>query len=79
MNSSSSELLAACGEALFGPRWQSEIARLLRVNDRTVRYWVAGTNPIPPGVWGEIKAELRTRVHVLSALTEKLKEPGIAP
>lgn len=61
MNSSSSELLAACGEALFGPRWQSDMARLLSVNDRTVRYWVAGTSPVPAGVWRDITAALRAR------------------
>lgn len=68
MNSSNSELLAACGEALFGPRWQSDLARLLSVNDRTVRYWVAGTNPVPPGVWGEIGAALAEREKIVSRL-----------
>jgi hypothetical protein len=39
-------LLRAAGEALYGPRWQSELARELGVSDRTMRRWIAG-DPIP--------------------------------
>lgn len=31
--------LAELGEALFGPRWQSQLAREFGVTDRTVRRW----------------------------------------
>ena len=33
----SASLLQEVGEALFGPRWQTNVARELKVSDRTVR------------------------------------------
>jgi hypothetical protein len=53
--------LAAAGAALYGPRWQSELARSLGVSDRTMRRWLSGENPIPAGVWGDCCALLRVR------------------
>lgn len=41
--------LATIGEALYGPRWQSALARLLGVDDRTVRRWLAADRAIPEG------------------------------
>lgn len=36
------------GEALYGPRWQTSLARdLVVVTDRTVRRWSEGEHPIP--------------------------------
>ena len=34
--------LRSHGERIFGPRWQSSLARALPVNPRTVRAWLAG-------------------------------------
>lgn len=48
------ETLRAAGAVLYGPAWQSELARQLGVAGRTVRYWIAGDRPIPPGVWVDI-------------------------
>lgn len=48
------DTLRAAGAVLYGPAWQSELARQLGVADRTVRYWVAGERPIPAGVWADI-------------------------
>ena len=39
--------LKSAGEALYGPRWQSALARRLGVDDRTVRRWLAGDREIP--------------------------------
>lgn len=36
------ELIRAVGNALYGPRWQCELARALRMGDRTVRQWLSG-------------------------------------
>ena len=47
-------LLHNVGAALYGPRWQSELARALGVSDRTVRRWAAGTHPIPAGLYLEL-------------------------
>lgn len=39
--------LAIAGLALYGPRWQAEMARALGVSRRTVVRWVAGEYAIP--------------------------------
>lgn len=44
------KLLRETGEALYGPRWQSEIGRDLNVSDRTIRRWLAGADDVPAGV-----------------------------
>ena len=54
--------LARCGIALYGERWQSDLARALGVSDRSVRAWVAGTRSIPEGVWGDLRRLLQERV-----------------
>ena len=46
--------LIALGQYLHGERWQSPLSRDLRVNDRTMRHWAKGTQPIPHGVENEI-------------------------
>lgn len=40
-------LLKEVGTTLYGSRWQSELARELKVRDRAVRHWIAGKRPIP--------------------------------
>lgn len=39
--------LRAAGERLYGPEWQTALARRLRTTDRTVRRWAAGAAEIP--------------------------------
>ena len=51
--------LRQAGEGLYGPRWQSALARRLRVDDRTVRRWLAGDREIPGPV--ETACELLTK------------------
>lgn len=64
--------LREAGEALYGPRWQSDLARALNVSDRTVRRWGAGQNEIPAGVWAELRTLLKTRGMALAAVRRKL-------
>lgn len=49
------------GEALFGPDWQSPLARELDVSLRTVQRWARGDYDIPLGVWFEIGEHCRHR------------------
>lgn len=42
------EELRAAGEAIWGGRWQTPLARRIGVDPRTVRYWVAGKVEVPP-------------------------------
>jgi hypothetical protein len=53
--------LRALGETLYGPRWQSQLARALPVNPRTVRYWLSGKRQIRPHVAERIRS-LRNEV-----------------
>jgi hypothetical protein len=68
----SSYLLKWCGEALYGTRWQSELARDPNVTDRTVRRWVEGSSNVPERVYGGLvrlcedrRAELDELIKVL--------------
>jgi hypothetical protein len=69
-----SRLLVECGEALFGPRWQSELARELAVSDRTVRRWVAGTSEVPPGLYVDLLRLTQERAAALDALGPRLRK-----
>lgn len=64
----SSRLLKRCGEALYGPRWQSELARDLKVADRTVRRWVDGSSDVPDGVYLELLGLCNARAAELDDL-----------
>jgi DNA-binding transcriptional regulator YiaG len=68
----SPQLLSEAGAALYGPRWQSELARALKVSDRTMRRWAAGEWPVPPNVWQELRAILKVHGHAIAAVRRKL-------
>jgi hypothetical protein len=58
----STELLIAAGEALYGERWQTPLARDLGLPDgRRVRQWLAGERPIPASVWDTLPVLLESR------------------
>ena len=67
-------LLVECGEALYGPRWQSELARDLQVSDRTMRRWVAGTHDVPAGLYLDLLRLTQERAAVLDALAPRLRK-----
>lgn len=69
-----SRLLVECGEALYGPRWQSELARDLQVSDRTMRRWVAGTTDVPAGLYLDLLRLTQERAAVLEALAPRLRK-----
>jgi DNA-binding transcriptional regulator YiaG len=59
------------GEALYGPLFQSALARDLGVSDRTMRRWVAGTHEPPEGLQDELRALVRARIALLQKLLPK--------
>lgn len=65
-------LLARCGQALYGPLWQTPLAQALAVNDRTVRRWASGASPIPAAVWPELYELLADRRGDLHSLMAEL-------
>lgn len=69
-----SRLLAEAGEALYGPRWQSDLARDLDVSDRTMRRWAAGTSDVPAGLYTDLLRLTQERAAKLDALAPRLRE-----
>lgn len=63
--------LEAAGEALYGPAWQSALARDLDVNLRTMQRWAAGEAE-PPDLRHELAALCRMRGNALAALADRL-------
>jgi len=68
----SPDLLREVGEALYGPRWQTDIARDLDVANRTVRRWAVGARPIPADLSDDLRSLLRARGMALAAVRRKL-------
>ena len=67
-------LLSEIGEALYGPRWQSELARVLGVNIRTAQRWAAGDTTPPPGVYADLAKIAGERRISIGTLLPRLKE-----
>jgi hypothetical protein len=65
-------LFREAGEALFGPRWMSEMARALDISDRTVRRWDEGSYPVPAGVLADVRALLKSRGMAMASVRRKL-------
>jgi hypothetical protein len=66
------DLLSRVGLALWGAHWQSPLARVLSVNDRTVRRWVSGESPVPSGIWGDLDGIIRERSEGLDTLSDEV-------
>lgn len=63
--------LETVGEALFGSRWQTDLADALGVSDRTMRRWKADPSEIPETVWDDCRKLLSDRAtHVAKVLTK---------
>ena len=59
--------LRSAGEALFGPRWQSDLAAVLGVHRDTVRSWARGRTAISAGAAAEIRGLLAARRDEIDA------------
>lgn len=68
-----SRLLRDAGEALYGPRWQSDLARDLGVADRTMRRWLAGADDMPPGVALDLWRLCEERAQAIDDVRGRLK------
>ncbi|KQY83734.1 hypothetical protein [Pelomonas sp. Root1444] len=71
-----SRLLVEAGEALYGPRWQTDLANDLGVSDRTVRRWAAGTQDVPQGAYTDLLRLTQERAGLLDSLAGRLREVG---
>jgi hypothetical protein len=62
---------------MFGGQWQSSIASELGIGERTVRRFVAGTSPIPMGVWTDLRLRLFNKGVEVHRMHERLT--GLLP
>lgn len=67
-----SELIKA-GQALYGERWQTDLARDLGLSDaRRIRQWLSNERKIPPSIWGDIAGLLRHRQIIVGAVFDDI-------
>lgn len=64
-------VLQSAAETIYGPEWQTPLARDLRVALRTVQRWAAGEMQ-PPDVRAELIVICRQRSKHLRTLAKKL-------
>ena len=64
------ELLRRAGEALYGPRWQSELARDLDISDRSMRTWAK--SGAPESATAEIIVLLEKRTADIAELVAEI-------
>jgi hypothetical protein len=57
---------------LYGPTWQSALARALDVSLRNVQRWASGEREPGPRTWAKIAALLRQRNAELDAILAQL-------
>lgn len=63
---SEQKLLALVGNVLYGERWQTDLARDLRLSDgRRIRQWLSLDRTIPDGVWDDLAKLLADRKLVI--------------
>ena len=66
-------LITEAGLALYGPLWQSQMARDTGHSVRTVQRWAAGTEPRAK-VYAELLALMAARVAALGTLMQRLQK-----
>ena len=69
----SAELIRAIGEALYGPRYESELADALGINRRTVRRWRSGSTIPGAGPWRALLDLVVSRAGELEKLASELR------
>ena len=68
-------MIRMTGEALYGPRWQRQLARVFGKNERTVRGWLEGRGRPKPGVLAELGAVLRQQSARLACIADEIDPP----
>ena len=66
------DALAKAGATLYGPRWQSDLARDLEVSGRTIRRWATGAEPMGERHWQRLIDLLDQRAVDCAALARDL-------
>lgn len=69
----STKLLQDTGEALYGPQWQSQLARDLQMSDRHMRRLAAGDAKVTSGMAMDLWRIAYERLADLEDVVERLK------
>ncbi len=67
--------LETIGRALYGVQWQTDLARALDVNERTIRRWYSGANQMPVGAYADLRRLCLARSKELAALATRIETP----
>jgi len=70
-------LLSDIGMALYGAQWQTDMAQALAVSARQVRRWVAGTTPVPAGIYVDLMRIMLEHQAALDDLIERARQHGV--
>jgi hypothetical protein len=68
-----SNLFRRVGEALFGSRWQTDLAGALNLSDRTVRRLAAGTHEAGEGLRDDLRKLVSARRKLLAEVERELR------
>lgn len=69
--------LILIGEALYGARFQTELAGDLSVGDRTMRRWCSGKGEIPDNVQAELAVVVAAKGKKLAKILAELTDIGV--
>jgi len=72
------DILIAAGEALFGSRWQTDLAKAIGVNDRTVRRWALKEEVPSQGVLDDLLPLFDRHVAEFDRIRQLIKRPESA-
>ena len=67
------QTFTTAGQTLFGSVWQRELARTLELNERSIRYYAAGTRAIPETIQPRLVALLTAKAQICATLANKLE------
>ncbi len=71
----SKQTLIDAGRALYGERWQTDLARDLGLSDgRRIRQWLSDDRPIPPGIISDLKALLKSRIKAIECVLNTMPD-----
>lgn len=73
----STKLLKDAGEAMYGPRWQTELARDLGMSERHMRRLVSGAADLTPGMATDLWRLAEERAADLDDVIKRLKAAAI--
>ena len=68
-----SKLLRDAGEALYGPRWQTELARDLQASEHAIRQWVNGADDVPRKIELALLRLCMERANAIDRILRRLK------